>query len=137
MRHTALKSLPLSVLLAAILTLPAIAQTGVSDGQWSVYGGDPGHTRYSALDQIDATNAGDLEIAWRWSAQNYGPNPRIRSATTPLMVDGVLYATAGQRRAVVAIDAGTGETRWMWTIDRKSTRLNSSHSQQSHMPSSA
>ena len=117
MRHTALKSLPLSVLLAAILTLPAIAQTGVSDGQWSVYGGDPGHTRYSALDQIDATNAGDLEIAWRWSAQNYGPNPRIRSATTPLMVDGVLYATAGQRRAVVAIDAGTGETRWMWTMD--------------------
>ena len=62
MRHTALKSLPLSALLAAILTLPANGQTGVSDGQWSVYGGDPGHTRYSALDQIDATNAGDLEI---------------------------------------------------------------------------
>ena len=92
-------------------------QTGVSDGEWGVYGGDPGHTRYSQLDQIDSSNAEELEIAWRWSGRNYGPNPRIRSATTPLMVNGVLYATAGQRRAVVAIDAGSGETLWMWTMD--------------------
>ncbi|NIV58887.1 MAG: pyrroloquinoline quinone-dependent dehydrogenase, partial [Actinobacteria bacterium] len=60
---------------------------------------------------------GELEIAWRWSARNFGPNPYIRSATTPLMIDGVLYATAGMRRSVVAIDAGTGETLWMWRMD--------------------
>ena len=107
-----------SAFLTAALSLPAsAAQQGTSDGEWHVYGGDPGHTRYSPLDQIDASNVADLEIAWRWTAQNYGPNPRIRSQTTPLMVDGVLYATAGQRRAVVAIDAGTGETLWMWQMD--------------------
>lgn len=119
MRHPfALRTLPAALVIAvALFPTPGTGQTGVSDGQWTVYGGDPGHTRYSALDQIDASNAGDLEIAWRWSGRNYGPNPRIRSATTPLMVDGVLYATAGQRRAVVAIEAGTGETRWMWTMD--------------------
>lgn len=93
------------------------AQQGTADGEWRVYGGDAGHTRYAPLDQIDRDNVADLEIAWRWSAQNFGTNPLVRSQTTPLMIDGVLYATAGTRRAVVAIDAGTGETLWMWTMD--------------------
>ncbi len=96
---------------------PGLAQTGAPAGEWPVYGGDPGHTRYSALDQIDADNVGDLEIVWRWNARNFGPNPYIRSATTPLMINGVLYATAGMRRSVVAIDAGTGETLWVWRMD--------------------
>jgi quinoprotein glucose dehydrogenase len=106
-----------ATILSLLCALPVAAQAGAVDGEWHVYGGDPGHTRYAPLDQIDASNVGELEIAWRWTAQNYGPNPRIRSQTTPLMVDGVLYATAGQRRAVVAIDAGTGETLWMWQMD--------------------
>ena len=93
------------------------AQQGAQGGEWPIYGGDAGHTRYSALDQIDASNFADLEIAWRWSARNFGPNPLIRSSTTPLMIDGVLYATAGMRRGVVAIDAGTGEMLWMWRMD--------------------
>ena len=93
------------------------AQQGAQGGEWPIYGGDAGHTRYSALDQIDASNFADLEIAWRWGARNFGPNPLIRSSTTPLMIDGVLYATAGMRRGVVAIDAGTGEMLWMWRMD--------------------
>ena len=67
----------LTVILAAVMALPVDAQTGVVDGNWPVYGGDPGHTRYSALDQIDASNADDLEIAWRWSCLLYtSPSPR-------------------------------------------------------------
>ena len=106
-------------LLAAMMLAPVClaAQQGAQGGEWPIYGGDAGHTRYSALDQIDASNFADLEIAWRWSARNFGPNPLIRSSTTPLMIDGVLYATAGMRRGVVAIDAGTGETLWMWRMD--------------------
>ncbi len=106
-------------LLAAMMLAPVClaAQHGAQGGEWPIYGGDAGHTRYSALDQIDASNFADLEIAWRWSARNFGPNPLIRSSTTPLMIDGVLYATAGMRRGVVAIDAGTGETLWMWRMD--------------------
>jgi quinoprotein glucose dehydrogenase len=108
-----------ATLLVGLLTFPALigAQQGTENGEWTVYGGDPGHTRYAPLDQIDATNAGDLEIAWRWNARNYGPNPLVRSSTTPLMIDGVLYATAGMRRGVVAIDAGNGETLWSWRMD--------------------
>ncbi len=103
----------------AALAIPvgAMAQQGADGGEWKVYGGGPGHTRYSSLDQIDASNVGDLEIAWRWTARNFGPNPFVRSATTPLVVNGVLYATAGMRRSVVAIDPGTGETLWMWRMD--------------------
>src|SRR5690606_6287207 len=72
---------------------------------------------YAPLAQIDASNFESLEIAWQWSAANFGPSPEARSETTPLMIDGVLYATAGQTRNVVAIDGATGETLWMWRPD--------------------
>ena len=105
--------------LGLMLALPAavMGQAGAADGEWHYYGGDAGGTRYAPLDQIDRDNVADLEIKWRWSAANFGASPEINSQVTPLMVDGVLYATAGTRRNVVAIDAATGETLWMWRID--------------------
>ena len=94
---------------------PLAAQTGVTNGQWHHYGGDQGATRYSSLDTIDSTNAGNLEVAWRWKTDNFGPRPELKYEATPIMVDGVLYTTAGgSRRTAVAIDAGTGETLWMY-----------------------
>ncbi len=109
---------PRMAFLAAALTLPAVlsAQRGTG-ADWRVYGGDPGHTRYSSLSQIDSSNAAKLEVAWRWSARNHGPNPNAASQTTPLLVNGVLYATAGMRRNVVAIDPATGETLWTYRMD--------------------
>jgi quinoprotein glucose dehydrogenase len=102
---------------AGLRTTPMLAQAGAPNGSWPFYGGDAGHTRYAPLDQIDASNVADLEIAWRWTSANFGPNALARNTSTPLMIDGVLYATAGIRRTVVAIDAGTGETLWMWQMD--------------------
>ncbi|NIP56583.1 MAG: PQQ-binding-like beta-propeller repeat protein [Gemmatimonadetes bacterium] len=115
---------------AAFLAAAAAAQTPAPDGEWVAYGGEPGSARYSALDQIDAGNAGDLEIAWRWSARNFGPRPESVYRVTPLMVDGVLYATAGFRRVAVAIDPATGETLWMHRLDEgergaRAPRINS------------
>ena len=97
-----------------IMPLPAAAQ---SDGEWRAYGNDGAYTHYTPLDQIDASNVADLEIAWRWNGRNFGPNPFTRTQTTPLMVGGILYATAGKTRTVVAIDPGTGETLWIWRMD--------------------
>ena len=94
----------------------ARAQQGGVNGEWRAYGGDAGSPRYSALDQIDRDNVDRLEIAWTWKSDNYG-SPEFRSETTPLMIDGILYFTAGNRRNVVAIDAGSGETMWMWRMD--------------------
>ncbi|HLK46933.1 MAG TPA: PQQ-binding-like beta-propeller repeat protein [Bryobacteraceae bacterium] len=91
----------------------AIAQTGARNGEWPSYGGDLGHTRYSALDQINASNFKDLEIAWRFKTDALGPRPEYQLEATPLMVHGVVFTTAGSRRAVVALDGATGEMLWM------------------------
>lgn len=109
---------PHAILLLSALALPTLAGAQRGAGaEWPIYGGDPGHTRYSSLDQINASNAASLEVAWRWSARNQGPNPLAASQTTPIYVKGVLYATAGIRRNVVAIDPATGETLWSYRFD--------------------
>src|SRR5438552_7325922 len=97
-------------LLLAATTL--IAQTGAKNGEWRTYGGDLGNTHYSPLDQITAANFNKLEIAWRLKTDNLGPSPEYNLESTPLVANGILYSTAGTRRAVVAVDAGTGELIW-------------------------
>src|SRR6516165_8762901 len=107
----------LSYFTACLLTvgavLPAAAQTGAAGGEWRTYGGDLGNTRYSPLDQVNAENFNKLEIAWRFKTDALGPRPEYVFEATPLFVNGVLYSTAGSRRAVVALDGSTGELLWM------------------------
>jgi quinoprotein glucose dehydrogenase len=102
------------LLLSAPLWTTSIvrAQSGAGNGEWRTYGGDLGHTRYAALDQINAQNFGRLEVAWRFKTDNLGPRPETQLESTPLMVNGVLYSTGGTRRAVVALDAASGELLW-------------------------
>ena len=70
-----------------------------------MYTADLRGSKYSPLDQINATNFSKLEVAWRFKTDNLGPRPENKLEGTPLMVKGMLYATAGTRRAVVALDA--------------------------------
>lgn len=131
---------------AAALTLSALAapalaaaedstdattglHAGTANGEWHYWGGDEASTRYSPLAQIDASNFKDLEVAWRWKGDNFGPEVDYILRATPLYVKGRLYSVAGQRRTVVAIDPKTGETLWMWRMKdnprwQKSTRKN-------------
>jgi quinoprotein glucose dehydrogenase len=95
------------------VTMPASGQSGAKGGEWTTYGADLGNTRYSPLDQITADNFNMLEVAWRFKTDSLGPRPEYQFESTPLMVHGVVYSTAGTRRAVVALDAGTGELMWM------------------------
>ncbi len=85
--------------------------------EWLNNRGDLGSTSYSPLDQINRDNVRSLRIAWRWKSDNFGPTPEFYFRATPLMADGMLYTTAGIRRTVVAIDATTGETIWMYRLD--------------------
>ena len=110
--HGVIKMLVRMCLLCSA-ALPIVAQLGATNGEWPTYGGDLGSTRYSPLDQINASNFNKLEVAWRFRTDNLGPRPEFKFEGTPLMVHGVLYATAGTRRAVVALDAATGEMLWM------------------------
>ena len=100
------------------LLAPALsysAQAGAPSGEWPTYGGDLGNTRYSPLDQINASNFNQLQIAWRFKTELLGPTPEYRFEATPLMVNGVLYTTAGSLRSVVALDPATGQTLWRHT----------------------
>ena len=101
------------VLLAACSVALAFAQSGAQKGEWPTYGGDLGNTRFAPLNQINAENFGKLEVAWRFHTDNLGPRPEFNLESTPLMVKGVIYSTAGSRRAVVALDAATGELKWV------------------------
>jgi quinoprotein glucose dehydrogenase len=83
------------------------------NGEWPHYTGDLTGARYSPLDQINAENFNKLEVAWRFKTDNPGTRPEYKWGGTPLMVGGMLYATAGTRRSVVALKADTGELL-MW-----------------------
>src|SRR5216684_2424022 len=96
---------------------PWAAQPSTKNGEWPHYAGDIRGTRYSSLDQINASNFNKLEVAWRFKTDNLGPRPEFNLQATPLMVNGVLYAPAGTRRAVVALDAATGELLWSYSLN--------------------
>jgi len=110
----------IAVLLAcALLTVPQSgkAQRGTENGEWRHYGGDARGTKYSPLDQINASNVGKLQIAWRWKSSSLGQPPDYNWQATPLMVGDTLYFTAGSQRSEVAIDAASGDTKWTYTLD--------------------
>jgi quinoprotein glucose dehydrogenase len=89
------------------------SQLNKSDTEWPTYAADLAGSRYRPLDQIDASNFSKLEIAWRFKTDSIGNRPEYKLEGTPLMVNGVVYTTAGSRRGVVALDAATGELLWV------------------------
>ena len=91
-------------------------QPSTKNGEWPQYTADLKGTRYSPLDQITASNFNKLEVAWRFKTDSLGPFPEYKLEGTPLMVKGVIYATGGTRRSVVALDAKTGELIWAHSL---------------------
>jgi quinoprotein glucose dehydrogenase len=91
-------------------------QPSTKNGEWPQYTADLKGTKYSPLDQINAANFNKLEVAWRFKTDNLGPRPEYKLEGTPLMIKGVLYATGGTRRSVVALDAKTGEQMWVYSL---------------------
>ena len=103
----------LAVAAAAFFCASSVAQFKPKDSEWPSYAADLAGTRYRPLDQINASNFKDLEVAWRIKTDNFGNRPEYKLEGTPLMVNDVLYATAGSRRAVIALDAASGELLWI------------------------
>ena len=101
-------------LLAVLVALIVAGRPGVAQqkGDWpSITGGDTG-TRYSALDQITASNFNTLKVAWEWNG-DAGPGVTvgdINARSLPIYVDGMLLTTSGERRTVLSLDPATGKT---------------------------
>ena len=121
-----------AVLLAALACAPAGAPPTGADavdqraleraglgGDWLTYGGNYYEDRYSTLDRITPENLADLGLVW-----SYPFDLRGGVETTPLVVDGVMYAT-GPWSVVHAIDARSGERLWRYDpgVPRQRGRL--------------
>jgi quinoprotein glucose dehydrogenase len=108
-------SCPRAILFSACLAVSAgfsVFAQAPAPAEWRAYAGDLRNHHYSPLAQVTAANFSTLEVAWRFKTDSLGPRPEYKLEGTPLVVKGVLYTTAGTRRAVVALDAATGELRW-------------------------
>lgn len=98
----------------AVLGLAALPQSRAGRNvNWTQYFADLSGSRFEPLNQINAANFNDLEVAWRFKTDNLGNHPEYKLEGTPLEVNGVVYATAGNRRDVIALDATTGELLWV------------------------
>ena len=89
LRHiarTPLRTAAAVIAALALMTVDVAGQPSTATGEWPAYGGDIGHTRYAPLDQIDASNFGDLEVAWRFKTDNLGPGPEFKLEGTPLTI---------------------------------------------------
>ena len=124
MTRNAVRAVPAIALLAlGVATfVPRIqgqntGQPSTKNGEWPMYTADLRGSKYSPLDQIEATNFNKLEVAWRFKTDNLGPRPENKLEGTPIMVGGMLYTTGGSRRQVVALDARTGELKWIYGMD--------------------
>jgi glucose dehydrogenase len=118
----------LSLLMSGLLTCNAHAQTN-----WPSFGSDPGASRYSPLQQINAGNVGDLQMAWKFDTTVTDPAPAPTgpmhgessapqsarrsfqvfrgSESEPVVVNDVLYMSTGYGH-VVALNAETGDKIW-------------------------
>jgi quinoprotein glucose dehydrogenase len=108
-------SIPITLALAILLWAPTASMAqgpGIEDGNWTFLGGDAWHTRYTPADQINASNFGELEVAWQFDAGSFGPST---SRATPSLVEGKLITVTGERRHVIALDPATGELLWSFT----------------------
>ena len=111
-----IRRLSICFILAGSLSLLAMQQRQSSrQAEWLYYGGDPGGTKYSPLDDINVGNVQRLEVAWQWNhwetpLTEYDTRPGYFEAT-PLMIGGVLYVTTPYN-SLAALDAESGKELW-------------------------
>ncbi|MGB6942644.1 MAG: PQQ-binding-like beta-propeller repeat protein, partial [Bryobacteraceae bacterium] len=78
-------------------------------GSWLSYGRNQSETRYSTLQQINASNAKRLGLDWTYAVGAGGGNQE----GTPLVWNNTLYGITTWS-VVYALDARTGKQLWRW-----------------------
>lgn len=106
------KNLVILPAVAAFVGLAAYQKQQQADRSWGTYKADAASTSYSALNQINTSNVGQLELAWTHSYADMKDGSRAGSSEcNPIIVDGVMYTTSAKHWAY-AINAQTGEQLW-------------------------
>ena len=100
-----MRGLPLLLIVAGCTT----RETGTFG--WPTTGGEPGNSRYSALDQINTTTVAQLRVAWVYHTGDLPPDGHGEIQATPIVVDGVVYGTT-PKVAVIALRADKGTLLW-------------------------
>src|SRR6184192_2161003 len=90
------------------VTFERLVNAAKEPQNWLTYSGDYAGRRFSPLDQINTANARSLVAKWVYQTAATG-----KFETTPLVVDGILYAT-GQDDRAFALDASTGRPIWLY-----------------------
>jgi quinoprotein glucose dehydrogenase len=101
----------LALTVGAIACFAGNPPGSVGSADWRTTGGDPGNSRYSPLDQINRRNVASLKVAWVYHTGDAQPEAHSEIQATPIVVDGVLYATT-PALAVVALRADNGTLLW-------------------------
>jgi len=115
---------PRPLTLTGLLLAAACAPNAPQNDDWAVTGGDPGNTRYSSLAQIDRGNVAQLQVAWTYHSGDIQPGVHSEIQATPIVVDGVLYATTPTLSAIaLRADSGTP----IWKFDPFAGRTRESH----------
>jgi quinohemoprotein ethanol dehydrogenase len=94
---------------ASVVDDAALKNAGKSGREWLTYGLTPGETRYSPLNQINASNVSKLGLAWSYDVGRGGGGQEA----TPLVSNGTLYSITNWS-VVFALDARTGKEKWRW-----------------------
>src|SRR5215204_1816909 len=79
--------------------------------EWRQYGGDPGASRYSPLDQINRSNVNRLKVAWTHRTEDSMERPATTIECEPIVIDGIMYIQTAQLQ-MRALNAATGEQLW-------------------------
>src|SRR6476469_6253245 len=123
MKRIAFRVVPALMLLVAVyawvsplVSGQATGMPSTAKGEWPMYTADLRGSKYSPLDQINASNFNQLQVAWTFKTDGLSPTPEPKLEGTPIMVNGVVFATGGTRRAVVALDAKTGDQKWVYSL---------------------
>lgn len=99
--------------LAASKANESVVKAAADPNGWAIAGHDYGNTRFSPLKQINAENAGKLQLVYSMSLASLRSNE-----SSPVVIGKTLYVSSSWGpKYVYAVDAATGAHKWTWQPD--------------------
>lgn len=122
--QSTLAALALLIAVSGVTTTSAAtaATTNITEYDWPAYANDPGSSKYAELDQINKDTVHNLQTAWVWGspdnalAESRSEFTPAGFKSTPIKIGNSLYISTSLGH-VVAIDAVTGEQKWVFDTE--------------------